>query len=69
MSDIDYAKVPKQALVDALRNNSLGPTNLSRQDKSDLVEIAKSAFRQLSADRAAALRNAIEVETAYRNSK
>lgn len=39
---IIWKDVPKTALVDVLRNWSLGPSNLSRQDKSDLVAIAEA---------------------------
>lgn len=63
---IDFDKVPKQALIDALRNSSLGPTNLSRQDKADLVRIAKQG---LSSDRAETLAHHIATETAFRLSQ
>ncbi len=48
--EINWRKVPKQALVDALRNTSLGPSNLSGQDKPDLVNIAKTALRSEKAE-------------------
>jgi hypothetical protein len=36
--EVDWARVPKQALVDALRNSQRASlANLSRQDKSDLI--------------------------------
>jgi hypothetical protein len=42
---IDWKKVPKAALIDTMRSLNLGPSNLTRQDKADLVEIAKRYMR------------------------
>ena len=42
MKEIDWKAVPKAALVDTLRNCQQGPSNLSRQDKPDLVRIARA---------------------------
>lgn len=63
---IDWSRVPKQALVDALRNASLGPANLSRQDKADLVRIATDALR---GDKAETLRNNLITEIAFQLDK
>lgn len=65
----DWSKIPKQALVDALRNCMLGPSNVSRQDKCDLVAIAKRALSTLGEDRRKALLDAIKTETAYRTKR
>jgi hypothetical protein len=62
-----HRAVPKAALVDALRNSSIGPANLSRQDKADLVDLAQRHLRpDLDPARVAALRDQIEHETAFR---
>jgi len=63
---IDWRSIPKQALVDALRNTSLGPTNLSRQDKADLVQIAQEGLRS---NKAETLRRNLIIETAYQREK
>lgn len=69
---IDFSKVPKRALVDALRNANLGPSNLSQQSKTHLVSIARQALREWGTHdpaRAAALREGIETETAHQRSR
>jgi hypothetical protein len=63
---IDWKLVPKQALVDALRNTSIGPSNLSRQDKSDLVDLAKVALRS---DRASLFQAHLDEEIAYQRQR
>lgn len=67
--EIDWKSVPRQALVDALRNAMLGPTNLSRQDKPDLIAIAKRALESLDEPRRRALLDGIARETAYRRTR
>lgn len=59
---INWKRVPKQALVDALRNASLGPTRLSAQDKPDLVEIALAGLRSNRHD---VLLKALETEVVF----
>lgn len=62
---IDFAQVPKQALIDALRNSGLGTPSMRHQRKADLVSQAR---RALGTDRGPGLRQNIEVETAFRRS-
>ncbi len=42
---IEWKRVPKAALIDTMRNLNLGPSNLTRQDKADLIEIADRYLR------------------------
>jgi hypothetical protein len=62
----DWDRVPKQALIDAMRNSNLGPSSLSRQSKADLVSLAEKAIRDLSFPRAEALKDDIARETTFR---
>ena len=60
---IEWRRIPKQALIDALRNTTLGPSNLSRQDKAELVRIAVTGLRSTKADQ---LRSNLDREMAFR---
>lgn len=59
-------RAPKRALVDALRNVSVGPSNLSQQDIGYLRQLARETLRSTKADSFAA-NLAIEVD--YRRSR
>lgn len=56
---IEWKKVPKAALIDTMRSLNLGPSNLTRQDKSDLVEIA-DRYMRADAGRAANFKALLE---------
>jgi len=64
--EIDFRKVPRQALIDALRNSNLGPSNLSAQDKAELVAIARQG---LLSNKAEQLRDHIVSETEFRRNQ
>lgn len=66
---IDWKTVPRQALVDALRNAMIGPGNLSRQDKRDLVAIAERALSTLKEPARGSLLAHIQTETTYQNDR
>ncbi|MBY0364085.1 MAG: hypothetical protein K2X45_19425 [Phreatobacter sp.] len=42
---IDWKKVPRQALIDAMRAINLGPSNLSQQRKADLMKVVEFHMR------------------------
>jgi hypothetical protein len=61
--EIRWPKVPKQALIDALRNSSLGTANMSQQDKGDLVAVARAG---LHSTRGAQLLAHLDTEITHR---
>ena len=63
---ISWRNVPRQALIDALRNCGLGSANLSRQDKTTLVRDAQVALRS---DRRESFLAHLETEIAFRKSE
>lgn len=63
---IDWKRVPKQALIDALRNASLGGGNLSAQSKDDLIRRAEQGLRS---NRRESLLAHIAEETKFRRQK
>lgn len=67
--EVDFGRYPKQALVVALRNHMLGPSNISRQDKRDLIAIAQRAYETLPYEAASGLISSIEAEVAYLRSR
>lgn len=64
---MDWRKVPKQALVDALRNSpgNCGLSNLSRQDKADLINAANRLIAA-GPDYAASFKANLDREIAFR---
>ncbi len=64
-----WREVPRQAMIDALRNNSIG-TNLSSQTKEDLrLMVAKAlfTFARTSRPRYEALIDSLKTEIAFRH--
>jgi hypothetical protein len=64
MSAINFRNVPRQALIDAMRNNNVGGGGMSRWSKSDLVLEATRALNRLTPDRAQWFRQDIEAAIA-----
>jgi hypothetical protein len=67
MTDIDWRKVPKQALIDALRNSAgnAGLGSLSHQDKPDLIDAA-CRIMATGPDYAASFKDHLDREIAFR---
>jgi hypothetical protein len=64
---IDWRRVPKQALINAIRNSPGNPGlgNLSRQDKADLIKAANRIMRA-GEDYAASFKANLDREVAFR---
>ena len=63
-----WRNVPRQALIDALRNNNLGCSNLSHQDKDDLVSEALRAWNGMNQLYRDALVDSLKTEIDFRRS-
>lgn len=59
-------RAPKRALVDALRNCSVGPSNLSQQDIGYLRQLARETLRS---NKAGSFAENLAIEVEYQRSR